>query len=97
MTANTIRCDGSVMAPTNGMVSYSSPVEGGSYSYGTVATITCSTGFGLDGPSTRTCETEQGTFSGTTPSCIGERIPSCTVFICHYWYKNYSNHLLCSH
>ncbi|XP_064386526.1 sushi, von Willebrand factor type A, EGF and pentraxin domain-containing protein 1-like isoform X2 [Halichondria panicea] len=68
---NNIRCPSdSVMAPTNGMVSHSSPVEGGSYSYGTVATFTCSTGFSLNGTSTRTCDTEQGTFSGTTPSCI---------------------------
>ncbi|XP_064386052.1 sushi, von Willebrand factor type A, EGF and pentraxin domain-containing protein 1-like [Halichondria panicea] len=68
---NTIRCPSdSVMAPINGMVSYSSPVENGSYVFGTVATFSCSPGFGLDGTSTRTCETEQGTFSGTTPSCI---------------------------
>ncbi len=66
------------MPPTNGMVSYSSPVEGGSYIYKTVATFSCLSGFGLDGTSTRTCG-EQGKFSGTTPSCIGERIPSCTV------------------
>ena len=68
------------MAPTNGMVSYSSPSESNSYVYGTVATFSCSTGFSLDVTSTRTCDTEQGTFSGTTPSCIGNyRIPSCTV------------------
>ena len=71
------------MAPTNGMVSYSSPVENGSYIYGTVATFSCFPSFFLDGTSTRTCETEQGTFSGTTPSCIGERIPSCTVIMLH--------------
>ncbi|XP_064386533.1 sushi, von Willebrand factor type A, EGF and pentraxin domain-containing protein 1-like isoform X2 [Halichondria panicea] len=71
LTANTIRCPSdSVMAPTNGTVSYSSPVENDSYVYGTVATFSCSPGFSLDSPSTRTCETEQGTFSGTTPSCI---------------------------
>ncbi len=70
-----------MMAPTNGMVSYSSPVESGSYVFGTVATFSCSPGFSLDGTSTRTCDTEQGTFSGTTPSCIGERILSCTVII----------------
>ena len=73
------------MAPINGMVSYSSPVEKGSYVFGTVATFSCSPGFGLDGTSTRTCDTEQGTFSGTTPSCIGERIP--------FLYSFYSNHL----
>ncbi len=77
--ANTIRCpSGSVMAPTNGMVSYSSLVEGGSYVYGTVVTFSCSPGFSLNGTLTRTCG-EQGTFSGSTPSCIGERAPSCTV------------------
>ena len=82
VTANTIRCPSdSVMAPTNGMVSYSSPPENNSYIYGTVATFSCSTGFSLDGISTRTCGTEQGTFSGTTPSCIGERIPSCVAVL----------------
>ncbi len=45
----------SVMAPTNGMVSYSSPVEGGSYVFGTVATFSCSPGFGLSTLETRTC------------------------------------------
>ena len=68
------------MAPINGMVSYSSPVENGSYVFGTVATFSCSPGFGLDGTSTRTCETEQGTFSGTTPSCIGEKIIIVSVY-----------------
>ncbi len=83
VTENNIRCPSdSVMVPINGIVSYSSPVEGGSYVYGTVATFSCSPGFSLDGTSTRTCETEQGTFSGTTPSCIGNyRIPSCTYYI----------------
>ncbi len=89
VTANTIRCPSdSVMAPTNGMVSYSSPVENGSYVYGTVATFSCSPGFSLDGPSTtstRTCETEQGLFSGTTPSCIGEGTPA--IMYCNYHYK----------
>ncbi len=75
------------------MASYSSPEEGGSYVYGTVATFSCCTGFSLDGTSTRTCETEQGTFSGTTSSCIGERIPSCTVII-PLNITNHSNHLL---
>ncbi|XP_064386538.1 sushi, von Willebrand factor type A, EGF and pentraxin domain-containing protein 1-like isoform X2 [Halichondria panicea] len=63
-------CANLTVAPINGMVSYSSPVEKGSYVFGTVATFSCSPGFGLDGTSTRTCDTEQGTFSGTTPSCI---------------------------
>ncbi len=82
MTGNTIRCPSdSVMAPTDATVSYSSPVEDDSYVYGTVATFSCSPGFSLNGTSTRTCGTEQGTFSGTTPSCIGEGIPLCNVAI----------------
>ena len=78
-----------MIAPTNGMVSYSSPVEGGSYVYGTVATFTCSTGFSLDGPLTRTCG-EQGTFSGTIPSCICEYM---YIEYHHITYKH-SNRLL---
>ncbi|XP_064386521.1 uncharacterized protein LOC135335055 isoform X2 [Halichondria panicea] len=80
LIANTIRCpSNSVMAPTNGIVSYSSPEEGGSYVYGTVATFSCSPGFSLNGTSTRTCETEQGTFSGTTPSCIAITCSALTI------------------
>ena len=76
---NTIRCppDDSLMAPTNGMVSYSSPEEGGSYVFGTVATFSCSPGFGLSTlETTRTCtginDAEIGTFSGSSPTCDGE-------------------------
>ncbi len=74
---NTIRCDSdSVMAPTNGMVSYSSPVEGGSYVFGTVATFSCSPGFALSTLVTRTCtspnDVEMGTFNGSSPTCDGE-------------------------
>ena len=64
------------MVPTNVMVSYSSPVEGGSYVYGTVATFSCSTGFGLSTLETRTCtgtnDAEMGTFNGSSPTCDGE-------------------------
>ncbi len=74
---NTIRCPSdSMMAPINGMVSYSSPVEGGSYVIGTVATFSCSPGFALSTRETRTCtgpnDTEIGTFSGSSPTCDGE-------------------------
>ncbi len=75
MTANTIRCppDGSLMAPTNGMVLYSSPVEDGSYVFGTVATFSCSPAFGLSTLDTRMCKgTTMGTFSGSSPTCDGE-------------------------
>ena len=64
------------MAPTNGMVSFSSPVENGSYVFGTVATFSCSPGFGLSTLETRTCagedDAEMGTFSGLSPTCDGE-------------------------
>ncbi len=64
------------MAPTNGMVSYSSPVEGGGYVFGTVATFSCSPGFGLSTLVTRTCTgtngAEMGTFNGLSPTCDGE-------------------------
>ncbi len=64
------------MAPTNGMVSYSSPVEHGSYIFGTVATFSCSPGFGLSTPETRTCtganDADMGTFNGSDPTCIGK-------------------------
>ncbi len=64
------------MAPTNGMVSYSSPVEGGGYVFGTVATFSCSPGFGLSTLETRTCtgtnDAEMGTFNGLNPTCDGE-------------------------
>ena len=79
------------MAPTNGMVSYSSPVEGGSYVYGTVATFSCSPGFGLNTLETRTCtgtkNAEIGTFSGLSPTCDGENchkvesIYSCIILL----------------
>ena len=77
MTDNTVRCPSdSVMAPTNGMVSYSSPVEGGSYVFGTVATFSCSHGFGLSTLETRTCiranDADTGAFNGLDPTCDGE-------------------------
>ena len=64
------------MVPTNGTVSYSSPVEGGSYVYGTVATFSCFTGFGLSTLETITCtgtnDAEMETFNGSSPTCDGE-------------------------
>ncbi len=64
------------MAPTNGMVSYSSPVEVGSYVFGTMATFSCSPGFGLSTLDTRTCtgtnDADIGTFNGLSPTCDGE-------------------------
>ncbi len=75
--ANNIRCPSdSVMVPTNGMVSYSSPVENGSYVFGTVATFSCSPGFGLSSLEPRTCtgenDPDMGTFSGSDPTCDGK-------------------------
>ncbi len=87
-TANTIRCPSdSVMVPINGTVSYSSPEEGGNYAYGTVATFSCSLGFGLSTLETRTCtganNAETGTFNGSSPTCNGEyqNYNYSTVFI----------------
>ena len=83
MTDSTIRCPPAdlLMAPTNRMVSYSSPVENDGYIYGTIATFSCSPGFSLDDTSTRICG-EQGKFSGTTPSCIGEN--TICIQYCNY-------------
>ena len=86
---NTIRCPSdSVMAPTNGMVSYSSPEEGGGYVFGTVATFSCSPGFGLSTLETRTCagenDVEIGTFSGSSPTCYGEIVIIRREFIFVY-------------
>ena len=71
------------MAPTNGMVSYSSPEEDGSYVFGTVATFSCSPGFGLSTLETRTCTrtNDVGTFSGSSPTCDGE-YSHCRVYSC---------------
>ena len=64
------------MAPINGMVSYSSPVENGSYVFGTMATFFCLSSFGLSTLETRTCtgtnDAEMGTFSGLSPTCDGK-------------------------
>ena len=46
--------------------------------YGTVATFSCSPGFGLSTLATRTCtgtnDVEIGTFIGLSPTCDGEFI-----------------------
>ncbi len=64
------------MVPTNGMVSYSSPVENVSYIFGTVATFSCSLGFGLSSLEPRRCtgenDADMGTFNGSDPTCDGK-------------------------
>ena len=78
-----IRCD-PVMAPKNGMVTYSNALEFGRLIFGTVATYSCSIGFALCGSNqTRICvgdsEGTIGRFSGNQSTCERE-----------YMYKQYS-------
>ena len=70
----------SLGAPTNGEVTYSSGTTS-PFNYGTVATFTCNTGFGLIGNMTRTCEGDGsspvGLWSEVTPTCVGEIGQQC--------------------
>ena len=60
---------------SNGIISYSSEIINGSYSFGTVATFSCSPGFGLNGLQSRKCvnggNSTTGVFSGDDPNCTG--------------------------
>ncbi len=92
---NNIRCPSdSVMVPTNGMVSYSSPVENDSYIFGTVA---CSPGFGLS-LETTTCtgenDADMGTFNGSDPTCDGKYPNGYIIIIITC--ANCRDHLPCS-
>ena len=64
--------------PTNGGVSFDSiAADGiGNYAFGTVATFTCDSSFGLNGAETRTCggdgSSPTGVFDGTSPTCERE-------------------------
>jgi CUB/sushi domain-containing protein len=56
-------------APANGSVS--APTT----TYGSVATYSCSIGYGASGSSTRTCQAD-GTWSGTAPTCVIANCPA---------------------
>ena len=64
-------------SPENGMIAYSSDITA-PYDHGTVATYSCSTGFGLTGEATRTCTdgdgSTAGVWSGAAPTCEREGI-----------------------
>ena len=63
--------------PDNGMISYSKNPTNGSYILGTVATYSCSPGFGLSSTQSRECVSNGdsgtvGRFNGSEPSCGGK-------------------------
>ena len=66
----TIECP-SLDPPDNGMISYSRNTKSGSYILGTVATYSCSPGFGLNSSQSRVCVNNEavGRFNGSEPSC----------------------------
>ena len=61
--------------PENGQIVFS-PDTLAPFNYGTVATFSCVTGFGLDGESTRRCDGNEssvnGIWSGSNPVCNRE-------------------------
>ena len=63
--------------PTNGQVTFSTDTSP-PHVFGTVATFSCATGFGLHGDITRTCEGDgsspNGVWGGLSPTCNGEYI-----------------------
>ncbi len=63
--------------PDNGIVTYSNQLDNEMYIFGTVATYTCSPGYGLSSTQSRTCITVNGRgttgrFSGNEPTCDRE-------------------------
>ena len=60
----------------SGMIGYSNTVINGSYILGTVATYSCSPGFGLNNTQSRVCVGDGngtvGRFNGSEPSCEGK-------------------------
>ena len=67
-------------ASDNGNVTYSNQLDDDKYIFGTVATYTCSHGYGLSSTESRTCITDNGgggaigRFSGNEPNCDRELI-----------------------
>ncbi len=61
------------------MVTYSNQLQNDKYIFGTMATYTCSTGYGLSSTGNRSCVTDNGggtigRFSGREPSCDRELV-----------------------
>ena len=73
-TISAITCH-SLGTIANGQVTDSTDTTSPS-DFGTVATFTCNTGFGLDGDRMRTCggdgSSRSGVWSGSSPMCVGE-------------------------
>ncbi len=66
-------------APDNGSVIYSNQVQNDNFIFGTVATYTCSPGYGLNSTQSRTCITVNdgrtiGRFNGSEPTCDRELV-----------------------
>ncbi len=63
--------------PANGQVTFATDTTV-PYDFGTVATYTCGTGFGLSGDMTRTCggdgSSTTGMWSATAPTCEGKQL-----------------------
>ncbi len=72
--------------PTNGQVTFATDPTV-PYDYGTVATYSCGTGFGLSGDIMRTCGgdglTTDGVWSGIESTCEGEHIIICIGSSCY--------------
>ncbi|HVZ73733.1 MAG TPA: hypothetical protein VHJ20_15240 [Polyangia bacterium] len=62
---------GALTAPTNGMVAATATT------YGSVATYTCTTGYGPSGSPTRTCGAD-GKWDGVAPTCVLATCPNLT-------------------
>ena len=67
----------SLDSPDNGMINYSRNPTNGSYILGTVATYSCTHGFGLSSSQSRVCVDDGsseavGRFNGSEPSCVGK-------------------------
>ena len=80
-----IQCS-SLNFSNNGKITYSSIETNGLYVLGTVATYSCSPGFGLNGTQSRECIDDGssgtvGRFSGMEPSCEGRTIAKCTFLL----------------
>ena len=71
-------------APDSGIVSYSSTATNELYIFGTVATYSCSPGFGLSSTQSRVCvghgsSETVGRFNGSDPTCDGKQ--QCLFFM----------------
>ncbi len=83
--------------PDNGIVTHSNQLDNEMYIFGTVATYTCSPGYGLSSTQSRTCTTVNGRettgrFSGNEPTCDSELMLLATVILLNV----HRYHMLCS-